>query len=464
MKRKGSARYDYTAQKKYKLGDTFTKQSIDTNGGDQILASIGAPFSKEAAGARFPDLNMQASATSTFILETTQKVNAQGCTGGILNLNSAATYYCEEQSGSTDGQIKYCSNGTFGSQTGVAGGNNGQIDYSKTYWEASDAGDLAATVRNKLLPSWGSLYGQASGLRITGAAIQVEFTGNDTQNQGLVTSYATSWSDIEQQRGPTAYPIITDGTGLCIASTQTVAENFRTNYNGAFKNGVNLTWLPSDNGDLEYGTVPVVNPTGISILGNATNKAPCANLPLTRLWGFAPTLATISVGATDRDVRNYGSLMWHVSGGAVGASCRVTVVVHTEWLPVNDTPIAGIDMAIARPLSSVMDLLSSLSSGNTTGSSALTTAVSESLGSAYKAASNAAMYAVNNANVSAIGDALSEINMSQDASWISKVGTFFKTAFPHTPIGKAVGDMTKVYNAMSRMFGYSGKSTGKDEL
>jgi hypothetical protein len=431
MKRKGSTRYDNTADKRYRVGDLTTRtlggQTID-EGGDKILASLGAPFSSKGAGARVPDLNLQASTTGTFMLEITQTANAGQCTGGILNLCSGAITYCEETSSSTDSIIRYCSGGNYGG-TGGSPNTQGQVEVTNPVWErTTTSGGAAGDQFNKLLPNFSTVYGQVSGLRITGAAIQCEFTGNDQNNQGLITSYSTSWSDIEQGKGFSGVANDVSAPFLMLSS-QSYAENFRTQFNGAAKNGVNLSWLPADNGDLEYGTVPRVTGGGTdSILAPISGAfLPVGATCTARQWGYAYSTRSTSLacGETDRSVRNYGALAWHASGLATTASFRVTVIVHTEMLPINDIPSLGIDMAIARPLNSVMSLISALATGDTTGTVAETTAVTDARAGSYIAAAQAAKKATNDDSIGSIGSLMSTINMTPSTELLAAVAAQF---------------------------------------
>ena len=424
MKRKGSARYDGTADKRFKLGDLTTglgSMMPDDNGGSKILASIGAPFSTKGAGARVPDLNLQSSTTATFLLELTQTVNANGVTGGILNLCSGAITYCEEAlPTSSDAQIVYCGSGPYAGGAFGLVGTNGQVKVDEPTWQRTEASAAITVTRNKLLPNFSTVYGQASALRITGAAIQVEFTGNDQNNQGLITSYNTSWSDIEQSQGFSGYPDdLSGGTNPFMNSTQAFAENFRTQYNGACKNGVNLSWLPVDNGDLEYGTVPRIT-SGYSNLAPVGGVfLPVVRIPPCRLWGMDAT------SPTDRDVRDYGSLVWHVSGAAAStATFRVTCIVHVEMLPINDTPSLGVDMAIAKPLNGVMAVISGNATGNTTGTPAETEATTEARGDMLEKAAQAAKKATNDDSLSTIASTMEAYGMTPDVAALKQAANY----------------------------------------
>lgn len=446
MKRKGSLRYDATAEKRYRLGDltSMGMRPPSDAGGSKILASIGAPFSTKGSGARLPDLNLQASTTGTFLLETTQTANVNGVTGGLLNLCSAAITYCEEDLNTGDATIGYCSAGPQPAPSTQNGriGSNGQVVYTSTTWSASAASDGVTVQRNKLLPNFASVYGQASALRITGAAIQAEYTGNDQNNQGLITSYATCWSDIEQSSSLSGVPNnVATPTQPFIQSNQGFAENFRTQYNGAAKHGVNVSWLPVDNGDLEYGIVP--NPgssaTASLLTVQGATYLPLVNLPTTREWGLGVTNAGLQ---RERSARNYGALIWHANGLAAGATFRVSVIVHVEMLPINDTPSLGADMAICRPLNSVMSTIAGLASGPTTGSTAETEGLTEARGAFYETAATVARTATNDDTVSTITDIMENVGMADQAAALRQamamlkgLGRFIDAGVNLSPVG-----------------------------
>lgn len=255
---------------KVQLGRTLLQSESDVQDSSHYLQGLFAPLAYNGGQARVPDFTTYPTQTSTLQLEVTQTANATGNAGGTLALNSFATRYYVEASGSTDTTISYTSN--TGTTSNTWGGN--------------------IVGGNTNLSGWASIVANYSAIRVAGAAIQVEFIGNDQNNQGQITSAFLTSSDIEYF-GNTTY-----GFG-----NQTNIENFRYNYTGAAKNGTYIHFLPIDMEDLKFGEISA----GGSIVAHTSYRL-------------------------QNGQKQYGALQWHASGLATGASFRVTIRLHLEGL------------------------------------------------------------------------------------------------------------------------------------
>ena len=379
MKRNyGSQRYDGTQSKKYRLLPSHKdKAPAPIN---PILATMGSPFSDQSKGGRLPD-GYTGTVTGSYLLEVTQTINAQGCTGGLLFLSSGATVYSEEFANSGDTNAEFC---CF--QSNILG-KTGNVVYNSGTWVATPNPSVAGTTYNKLLPGWNSTYGNYSALRITGAAIQVEFIGNDQNNQGLITTFQPSWSD--QELTSNAASLQQTFRGQPWYTTQAAIENHRTEFNGPLKDGANVSWVPTDTDDLIYGTVPRMgnygDPTTSILVPPVTGAfVGLVTIPLTRTWGWeSPVLF-----ASDKNVRNYGNLGFHVSGGASGQKVRVSLIVHTEQLPLLDYGVGGAEVETCDADASMIDSISCLVT-QSTGTSMESKALADARATLYETTTRA---------------------------------------------------------------------------
>lgn len=259
--RKGSKRYDYAI--KGRLAK-FQQASV-SNDPTPFYRSLLNPLGTRIAG-RVPDLACYPSQSVVIDFETTQTGGSAGCSGGYLLLTSNGPGYCIESDPSTNAAIAFISQTRSGSDAWQGGSGSG----------------------NTALPGANNLVAYLDAYRIVGAGINVEFIGNDSNNQGQITcAYYTSASHERDNA-----VVWTDNTKL---------ENAKFNYTGAVKNGCYAAWLPIDTDDLNYGKVA------------------------------APTTAT-TARVDSTGARNFGSIQWHASGLSTTEppQFRVTIRVHIE--------------------------------------------------------------------------------------------------------------------------------------
>ena len=311
--------------------------------------------------ARIPDLAAYPTNTSTVQLEVTQPafLSKDGTTsicGGALVLMNGLISYCPEiaqcgvaatsagQSG--DQQFKYYAPGAGG----LASANQYKIpDLSGTTTTASSHGSGSGS--NFVIPGLVSLNASQGGIRLVGAGLRVEFIGNDTNNQGLISGVYVSSNDVEQfcqaaVRTPSSLTSCSFCTENVVAGantetftqnfqtpvySQTTIENFRNNYSGAAKDGIELVYTPVDDIDMKMGP-------GFDITSNGYTQSYQALSNCTRQpYGGAANISLPSPNGCS--VGNQGLLQWHATGLGVpstGVQFRVYVVCHLEFLEKND--------------------------------------------------------------------------------------------------------------------------------
>lgn len=270
-----------------KAGRTLAQFNAPRCSPKNYAVALISPLVYNSGEARVPDLLTIPTQTVTLQLEITQtafvsqnsSVAGACIQGGVLVLTSnGPRYYSELSTGTTT------SLDTAITPMSVAVAN------SNTW-----AGDTASG--NCLLPGAYSLINNWRGYRVVAAGLQVEFIGNDANNQGQITSCNIT---------------SVDATSLTSQYLQTEndLENFRHNYTGAAKNGTYMRWLPVDAGDTLIG----VTSTPAALSSN--------------LRGFN------SGASAAGDTRNYGALQWHATGLSTTTppQFRVSIRVHLEGL------------------------------------------------------------------------------------------------------------------------------------
>jgi len=264
----------------------------------KIVETLAAPFGTEG-GSRVPDFLSVPTCTTKLELECTQVfTTADKAVGGVLELSTMGCMYKTENAAtSTEAAIAFINDARTASNT----------------WNGTAVGS------NKNMPGVYSLSTGATAMRITGAAINVEFMGNDANNQGLILTAGLSGADVEFM-GRTHLTSVSD------------IENWRNNYNGPAKNGALIRWIPLDNQDWEFGKI---------------DSSAVGGLVFNRTGGTSGH-------------RQFGALQWRAINMAVNASFRVSVVVHIEYLPLNTYgPLGEESITVAAPV--ILDVASALS-------------------------------------------------------------------------------------------------------
>jgi len=273
-KRKFAVREDGVLQRGRILKKKASKISTDPT---PFFKSLLNPLGSLSAG-RVPDLAVYPSSTAVIEFEYSQSSfavgspSAVGYAGGALHLSSNGATYMVEGDTTTDTTFAFASQTVSGSDT----------------WSGNSA------LGNVLLPGCNNLQGFTDALRIVGAGINVEFIGNDSNNEGvIVSSYLTSPSCEHNAQ----YTFV----------NLSAMQNSKYNYNGAAKKGTSIAWMPVDTLDLTYGRA--AQPTTITSYRLDSNQA-----------------------------RNYGTLQWHASGLNTSAppKFRVTIRVHYECIQSAD--------------------------------------------------------------------------------------------------------------------------------
>ena len=311
--------------------------------------------------ARIPDLAAYPTNTSTVQLEVTQpaflaKDGVTSICGGALVLTNGMISYCPEiaQVGvaatlggqSSDGQFKYYAPGL--------GGNNSPNTYKIPDLSGATTVNSSHTINstaNFIIPGLVSLNAQQGGIRLVGAGLRVEFIGNDTNNQGLISGCYVTSNDVEQyaqnavrgNAGLASCPFFTEQTNLGVVTevtcqnwqtpitSQSAMENFRNNYSGAAKDGIELVFSPVDDIDMKMGPGFDVTMEGFAQSYQALSN--CTRQP----YGGPANISVTSPNGCS--VGNQGLLQWHATGLATpgtGVQFRVYVVCHLEFLEKND--------------------------------------------------------------------------------------------------------------------------------
>lgn len=263
-KTRKSVRYDGV-----RVGRTMPVSDVTVGPSNAYASALLAPLSYRSGGARIPDLCTYTTGTVTTQLETTVTANAAGFAGGVLVLSSNGSRYYTNAAGSADTAI------TFTSAT-VASGNT---------WAGGTA------LGNTLIPGVYDLAASCAGYRIVSAGVQVEFIGNDSNNQGSISGVQLTSIDLAD-------------ASTNVLDTSAKINNWRRNFTGAAKEGISLRYSPIDAQDLSFGV---------------------AKTPATSTF-----LRTDTTGAV-----NYGSLQWFAEGlsTTVLPSFRITIRIHHEVIP-----------------------------------------------------------------------------------------------------------------------------------
>jgi len=228
-------------------------------------------------GGRVPDLAVYPSATAVIDLECNFEGNELGVASGVLILTSNGPRFWTSNNACT---------------TTSLGVNSTAVDSASNTWSGN-----TTTTGNTLLNGVSSIQSYNDGYRIVGAGLNVEFLGNDANNQGtLVAAQRTATRCAKENRMNYA----------SLAEMQAEKQN----YSGAAKNGCYLAWKPADTDDLNYG--------------NASE--PENPMTYSRVW------YQDAVGV--EDTRNYGALHFWAFGLSTNPvpSFRVTIRVHIETL------------------------------------------------------------------------------------------------------------------------------------
>ena len=301
---KGSVRYDGTTQSRILA---LSEESPMASSPLHYGAALASPLVYSSGEARIPDMILIPTQTMSFQLETTLFNDGNGNNAGMLQLTSQGPRFFTA-TGAGVNPDPWLWSGT--------GGVRWSVDPSAaaTSWSNTIG----------LLTGWRSLA-VCNGARVVAAGLQVEFLGNDQNNQGLITGAMVSSSDMQEN----AALVNSDASGSTGGQyfDQTRLENSRFNYSGPMKKGLNLHWYPIDTADMEFGTTPISTTSALSLY-----NTPFSSRLIT--GGTASGDGTGAIGA-----RNYGGLQFATQGGvALAAALRVTIKVHYETLvrTVND--------------------------------------------------------------------------------------------------------------------------------
>lgn len=308
-KRKGDQRYDYTANKKRLTSASVAPPSnIGVQSALRLIETLGAPFGYNS-GSRVPDFLSVPTCTMKLELEITETISADAGgnmqVGGSLVLNSAGIRYSTINA--PGGSINIIA------PTYPGAGNN--------VWDKAT---------NTNMPGYFSLMSNASALRITGAGINVEFTGNDTINGGLILTSSKTSLDVAKDASY-AFPTVSS------------MENYRNNYNGPLKEGCLLRWIPLDGDDWNFGVTP----------SGATLTYGQAEIGTSRESYDNPN-------ANANNYRNFGSLQWFTQGAQLAASFRINIAVHVEYIPLTTLGTLG-EESTSVSLPSILNICGALS-------------------------------------------------------------------------------------------------------
>jgi len=325
--------------------------------GEKYVLSVMDPFSQH--GARVPDLASYPTTTSCVQLEYTQTAVANSdalgySCGGALMLNSGYINYCPEiytgtSDGTRDSRFSYAAPGGGGASKANT------YNFVSPYGAVGSSNNLASGVNNLSIPGCDAMQANYSATRLVAAGIQIEYIGNDQNNQGLITCCQVTSLDVQQSytsytdQGATGWlpfknwsnaaGVITTAGANAITPviSQSLMENFRGNYSGPAKDGTKVNFQPLDDDDLLLG----------NMVNIATNVTPNANSYASSYNYYLNNHIRTTTEASFAQ-QNLGMLQWHAQGISSTAQFRVKIMCHFEGIPNTDN--LSYDKPVPAPL------------------------------------------------------------------------------------------------------------------